>query len=127
MELVHGISNQVLLFGGFVSAFLVFFISRMFHSYARYKLAHGIMERAQVIGREMREDVENDLEHICSICLEDLNNLLWVQSTCAHNFCAPCIIDYWRRNNHRQIACPMCRRPIEALLREQGDDRHGLD
>ena len=38
-------------------------------------------------------------------------------ATCAHSFCADCILGYHRKHNLEQIDCPLCRKDIIALFK----------
>ena len=52
-------------------------------------------------------DHENPIEHVCSICLDNLNNNkeLHTLQECNHQFHSSCLITWLRINN----GCPMCR------------------
>lgn len=54
----------------------------------------------------------------CPICLDDESKLL-VETNCRHNFCARCILSYWRLQGDWEngpIRCPICRQTVTKLL-----------
>ncbi|XP_064421541.1 zinc-binding protein A33-like isoform X2 [Latimeria chalumnae] len=52
----------------------------------------------------MAETFKDEL--ICSICIDLFTNP--VMLACGHNFCNPCISDYWK-NQKKNVSCPECR------------------
>ncbi len=50
----------------------------------------------------------------CAICLGVMQHPL--QACCGHEFCAECIVAFWRTINFKCIDCPLCKRPITMLF-----------
>lgn len=51
----------------------------------------------------------------CPVCLAPLNYP--VQTNCGHNFCAQCLLSYWRHDQWpRPARCPVCRRQVRTSL-----------
>lgn len=56
-------------------------------------------------------DVENQLENVCPICLEDLNDMKeTIKLTCSHIICNMCVINMIKHKEFK--SCPLCRNPI---------------
>uniref|UniRef100_A0A8B9DK21 RING-type E3 ubiquitin transferase n=1 Tax=Anser cygnoides TaxID=8845 RepID=A0A8B9DK21_ANSCY len=57
-------------------------------------------------------------DRLCPICLDVITEAAYV-ARCFHRFCSTCI-RRWRRQNN---SCPLCRQPIERVVRRVPEDR----
>lgn len=52
--------------------------------------------------------LKNQDSFSCPICLDSLHNPVTIP--CGHNYCMPCIEDYWNKDKHSEsYSCPECR------------------
>ncbi|KAJ6224417.1 hypothetical protein RDWZM_002962 [Blomia tropicalis] len=63
-----------------------------------------------------------DLQHKCAICLEEFlpyrhnhDRSLGLLENCFHCFCAPCIIEWQKKNGGGSINCPICRKSSDNI------------
>lgn len=71
--------------------------------------------RTSVIPSEHHEADSID-DRTCCFCLAE-PKVFRIAATCAHSFCADCILGYYRKNNYDRIDCPLCRKDIIALFK----------
>jgi hypothetical protein len=71
--------------------------------------------RTSVIPSE-HHDADNLDDKICCFCLAE-PKVYRIAATCAHSFCADCILGYYKKNNFERIDCPLCRKDIVALFK----------
>jgi hypothetical protein len=68
---------------------------------------------------EKNESFDN---HICTVCMkEDLNKDEIYFTNCGHEFCKPCLDDWFERGNQ---SCPLCRSEINTY--KYKDERYKL-
>ncbi|XP_047904761.2 E3 ubiquitin-protein ligase Topors-like [Anser cygnoides] len=60
---------------------------------------------------------EDAADCLCPICLDIITDAAYV-ARCFHRFCSTCIRRWSRQNN----TCPLCRQPIERVVRRMPED-----
>lgn len=63
------------------------------------------------------EDLSDNGENLCSVCLEPLNEGSVVQTPCEHRFHDSCVRDWLVRS--RENPCPLCRVAVVSLDPEE--------
>jgi hypothetical protein len=62
--------------------------------------------------KNIKEDeVADEDENICCICLDTIKETNNVKTICNHNFCFSCLLEHLKTKN----TCPCCRVPIESI------------
>ncbi|KXJ21914.1 E3 ubiquitin-protein ligase RNF170 [Exaiptasia diaphana] len=132
-SMIEGIGDEVLL--GLVSTLvLIAIVSIIFRNHVGIRNIHPLQEEQVRLARDRlgvgREDdsEEHQSEHIsepprpfsverhCPVCLTDARYL--TMTNCGHEFCAPCIISYWRYGRWLgAVQCPVCRQKVTILFK----------
>ena len=57
--------------------------------------------------------MNSDLDDVCSICLDTINENNLCKTNCNHSYCKSCI-DRWF--DKQKVSCPMCRTKITYFM-----------
>lgn len=120
--IVNGVGDEIIL-GVCVVLVVVFglvcipVVWKMLPSASVGHLVHpALVPTVQRTRREMGVASEESTEaHVpaenCPVCLGTLENP--IQTNCGHQFCAQCVLEYWRHDQWpRPTRCPICRRTV---------------
>lgn len=64
---------------------------------------------------KLPDDYDN-MQQLCAICMERRKNVVFYK--CGHKVCCDICSDQLRRKSYFLANCPMCREPIEDIIRE---------
>ncbi|XP_032230065.1 E3 ubiquitin-protein ligase RNF170 [Nematostella vectensis] len=81
-------------------------------------------ERDEIQAPEPPRAFSNDRQ--CPVCITDARFL--TMTNCGHEFCAPCIITYWRHGRWLgAVQCPVCRQQVNLLFANFSSEESSSD
>lgn len=92
----------------------------MAQMHARNHPPQAIVQTYTYIKRRIAGPSQDSQESIdCPICMETVETPTISETNCGHKYCTTCIRNTIKKfNPHKRCPCPMCREPIQTIVRK---------